>query len=75
MVEKIQNHPRIPLSELFKMSTMMVHLSLVVAAVAMIASTAVHSAISPPLYRVILVVSELGWVDLDLRCSTILLGQ
>ena len=27
------------------------------------------------LYRVILVVSELGWVDLDLRCSTILLGQ
>ena len=26
-------------------------------------------------YRVILVVSELGWVDLDLRCSTILLGQ
>ena len=26
-------------------------------------------------YRVILVVSELGWVDLNLRCSTILLGQ
>ena len=57
------------------MSTMMVHLYLMVAAVAMITSTAVYSAISPPLYRVILVVSELGWVDLDLRCSTILLGQ
>lgn len=27
------------------------------------------------LYRVILVVSKLGWVDLDLICSTILLGQ
>ena len=26
-------------------------------------------------YRVILVVSELGLVDLDLRCYTILLGQ
>ena len=28
-----------------------------------------------PIYRVILVVSELDWVDLDLRCSAILLGQ
>ena len=27
------------------------------------------------LYRVILVVSELGCIDLDLRCSTILLGK
>ena len=26
-------------------------------------------------YRVNLVVEYLGWVDLDLRCSTILLGQ
>ena len=31
--------------------------------------------ISPCHYRVILVVLLLGWVDLDLRCSTILLGQ
>ena len=27
------------------------------------------------LYRVGLVVWQLGWVDLDLECSTILLGQ
>ena len=27
------------------------------------------------LYRVTLVVEYLGWVDLDLGCSTILLGQ
>ena len=26
-------------------------------------------------YRVTLVVEDLGWVDLDLGCSTILLGQ
>ena len=27
------------------------------------------------MYRVTLVVEYLGWVDLDLGCSTILLGQ
>ena len=27
------------------------------------------------IYRVILVFSEFGWVDLDVRCSTILLWQ
>ena len=29
----------------------------------------------PAKYRVTLVVEYLGWVDLDWRCSTILLGQ
>ena len=29
----------------------------------------------PDNYRVTLVVEYLGWVDLDLECSTILLGQ
>ena len=31
--------------------------------------------VSAGLYRVTLVVEYLGWVDLDLGCSTILLGQ
>ena len=26
-------------------------------------------------YKLVLVAAELGWADLDLRCSTILLGQ